>query len=191
MSKKTLDNGDTIIFPLPNDMTFQEAGQRLQFDWKWNSQYAIIYIIIGLLCPTSIAISMVVGVEFYKSYILLYLISYAELLLGIFLIYLGIVKLINQTTLIVTKNEIMITHKPLPWLGIKSINRNKIKQLYVIEKFNRGNVSYSLSGLQQNGSHFTLISNIALPSLEAGKFLEQKIEAFWEIQNFSVEEEVN
>ena len=98
----------------------------------------------------------------------------------------------NVTDITATRQDITVKHKPLPWLGNKTINARDIKQLYGKEKVttnrNSTSVSYEIHVITHSGADTTLVTG--LETSQQALFIEQEIEKFLNIKNAPVRGEI-
>lgn len=184
--------GNQQAMPIPENLEVQEGGYGLSFSWKWSKLVGIIILIFAGVW-NSIIIGMYISIYNSNEPGLVYLFPLLHLAVGLGLGYYGVASLINKTNVTVNKNEISIEHTPLFWPGAKTINRIDVKQLYVCEVITRNkngySRSYSLKGIDQNNRSFDVVKNLGRSDM--AKYLEQKIESFWKIENYPVTGEFN
>ncbi|MCZ2356351.1 MAG: hypothetical protein LC115_06635 [Bacteroidia bacterium] len=191
MQQENFSNQSSKVIPLPEKIKLQENNYEIEFTWKWFTlEGLIIYLILGAFW-NGIMIIMILSMYNSGSQGFEYLFLSLHSIIGIGLVYYAIASILNQTKVVADRNGIRIIHEPLPWFGAKNINRINIKQLYVVKVVTRSKggdlTSYSLKGIDQKRKSFSLVSD--LPDLETGKYLEQKIESFWNIKNYLVQGE--
>lgn len=106
--------------------------------------------------------------------------------MGIYLIYLVIVKLINKTEIIANNKEIAISHKPLLYLSLKS-KRFRIancKDFYFFKNNNTGaipgqNYCYEVYVNTQTGADKKLLT---VPSSKEADFIEKTLRKYYQIE---------
>ncbi|MCZ2356352.1 MAG: hypothetical protein LC115_06640, partial [Bacteroidia bacterium] len=188
MQQENFSNQSSKAIPLPEKIKVQENNYEIEFTWKWSVLIGIFLLIVAAFW-IGIIITLILSMHNSGSQVPEYLFLSLHSIVGIGLFYYAIASILNQTKVVADRNEIRITHEPLPWFGAKNINRINIRQLYVVKvvtKTKNGySTTYSLKGIDQNEKTFSIISN--LPDLETGKYLEQKIESFWNIKNYPVQ----
>ena len=184
------DNQQTI--QTPESIHVQESTYELTVDWRWSRSSGTFIVIFAIIWN---GILFGIYAEMYASNVPLvtYLFPLIHLLIGLIVGYVGLLNLVNKTIVTANRNELSISHKPLPWFGAKVVNRINIKQLYVVEvitKTKHGySTSYAIKALDQNSKPFDVVKG--LPKVEMAKYLEQRIESFWKIENAPVQGEFN
>lgn len=116
------------------------------------------------------------------------------ILVGVISAYYLLTTYLNYTTICVTKDSLSVKHRPLFWLGNRTIPKSELEQLYVvkgstIKSGGKKTHYYDLKAKLKNGGHHTLISS--LPSTEVALFLEQQIEKYVGITDYVVEGEIS
>lgn len=116
-------------------------------------------------------------------------------LVGCLLDYIALTALFNKTIITVDKNGFSVKQKPIPGIvGDKIINRIDVKQLYVDKivastaKNGRAANLYVVKTIDKNNRSTDIIQ---VESLDAARYIEQKIELFWGIENCPVPGEVH
>jgi hypothetical protein len=95
---------------------------------------------------------------------------------------------VNSTVITVESDQLTIKHRPLPWLGNRTLYRNDFIQLYCEEVRNKNGSSYRLNAVLQNHKKLKLISGIQDRSQAI--YFEREIERFMGIENVHVDGEM-
>jgi hypothetical protein len=111
---------------------------------------------------------------------------------GVGVFYSAVAGLLNSTTLIVGDGQLSIAHRPLPWLGARTLAANEIKQLYCVEKIKRTKnghaTTYVVKAQRRGGDEVDLVKNLDEPA--QALFIEQKVEDALGIQDVPVRGEL-
>jgi hypothetical protein len=107
---------------------------------------------------------------------------------GVGLTYMVLTGFVNSTVITVESDQLTIKHRPLPWLGNRTLNRNDFIQLYCEEVRNKNGSSYRLNAVLQNHKKLKLISGIQDRSQAI--YFEREIERFMGIDNVHVDGEM-
>jgi hypothetical protein len=117
----------------------------------------------------------------------------AHVAVGVGLTYYTLAGFFNRSRILVTRQEVVIAHGPLPWRGNLRISALDLEQLYCQEEANRGKngtyYRYQLSALLRDGRKIKLLSNLSKP--DTALFIEQQIEKWLSIKDRRVEGEMD
>jgi hypothetical protein len=96
----------------------------------------------------------------------------------------------NRSWLHVDREQFVVGHGPLPWLGNLRVPVTQVGQLYCKEKPGKGNndTSYQLSVVLKDGRKKDLLSNLDSP--EIGFYIEHQIESWLKIPDRPVHGEL-
>lgn len=112
--------------------------------------------------------------------------------LSLYVIYALLVALVNRVTIQVTRGELCISHRPLPWPGRRRLECGEIVQLYThrtVVPGRRGDRTVSmLRAILKDGRQVRLLSEL---SFEATRYLEAQIEAWLGIEDVRVQGEAS
>ncbi len=112
---------------------------------------------------------------------------------GIWLTYFTLAGYVNKTFVRVNYEKISVRHKPLPYLGHKTVQTRDVKQLYSKEKISRSSkntsVTYEVHALTHGGKSIKLVPY--MESSEQALFVEQEIERYLGIKDKPVRGEIN
>lgn len=102
---------------------------------------------------------------------------------GIGLTYSTLAGFVNTSTITLNRQEIRVEHAPLPYPGNKTIPAADVRQVYTQEILrqtkNGTSTSYNLSAVTRDGEKLDLLKGLDSP--EAGLYIEQQIERFFNI----------
>ncbi len=111
---------------------------------------------------------------------------------GIYITYRVIAGYLNTTYILVNYESLTIRHKPVPYLGNKSIKSYDIKQLFSKERIAHSSksteVTYELHALTKEDKSIELLSN--LDNSEQALFIEQEVERYIGIKDKAVRGEI-
>jgi hypothetical protein len=110
---------------------------------------------------------------------------------GIFVTYVGLVGLLNTTTVHVDGVSLTVSHRPLPAWPRANLRSHDIEQLYASRKVIRGKngtkVTFEVMAVTRNHSAVKLLNNLS--SLEQALWVEQEIETLLRIRDRAVDGE--
>ncbi|WNC72080.1 hypothetical protein RGQ13_18465 [Thalassotalea psychrophila] len=107
----------------------------------------------------------------------------------ILMTYFSLAGLLNKTYIMVTKKNVEIRHRPIPWVGNKIIDASEIKQLYAKERRIKNNrLKYEVHVITHSGEDTKLLR--LLDSSKQALYIEQEVEKYLSIKNVSVHEEL-
>jgi hypothetical protein len=109
-------------------------------------------------------------------------------------VYYALARILNTTKIIVTNNQIRVVHGPVPLLRNFTIEKENVIQLYVTRQnvfhpYYRIFSTYQVNVILKNKQEITLIGK--LDTSAHGRFIEQKIEHFFSIEDVPVEGEID
>ena len=111
---------------------------------------------------------------------------------GLVMSYFVIAGYFNRTYIRISYDSIIVSHKPMPWFGQKSISRQGLRQLYSKEKINYGRGGdtrlYSVQAIAKDGKIIELVSGLA--SSEEALFIEQEVERYLRLNDEPVRGEI-
>ncbi len=151
---------------------------------KWRDLTAFILIPFSIFWNGFLAVWISIAIST-GEYIMIAFAS-IHIAAGVFLVYSGIAKMINRTTVKVSTGELTITHGPVPWPSPKPISHHQVRQVYGKERVSRSSrggtsVRYELRTLTTDGRDIKLLSG--LNDRAQVLFLEQEIERYWNISD--------
>ncbi len=164
---------------LPEKMSVNQTYDSLTITRKWFGLEAVFLIFFAIVW-NSLMVMFVSQHGFDINEPSLY---WLHLGVGIYVAYRAFAGIFNSTQITTTKQKIDIKHKPLPWIGNKTISAFDIKQLYCKEKVTKGrngtSVSYVLHALTKDNKDVKLLAGLS--SIEQALYLEQQIEKYLSI----------
>lgn len=181
------DTVESLKAPMPENISIEKRGFGLMLTYRWFSTKFLF------LAPFCLFWDGFLVFWYYKVFtegapLVAILFPLIHLCVGIGLTYSTIAGFVNRTVLNVSKEFISIVHRPLPWLGNKTIPGYSITQLYVeevVRTTRRGaSVSYRLNAITNENKKVKLASN--LDSHDTAIFLEQEIESYLGLQDRKV-----
>jgi len=187
MSKPRVDENGELELPRGVELNYFDEYMQITRIWHGLKTFAVL---LTALIFNFVWISQgFVEILLSDKELLLKLFCLVFIIAGLGLIYLTIATWLNKTHIYVSKDTIEIKHQPIPWKGNRRIQANNIKQLFVKKRY-RGTrngsprYTYKLLGITLDNKQFTLIAR--LDNSYHAQFIEQKIEKYLGIKNFSV-----
>ncbi|MEW6997812.1 hypothetical protein AADZ86_08910 [Colwelliaceae bacterium BS250] len=172
---------ETMSIELPEKVTIEKNYDSIEITRQWSRFRALTMAIVSAYW-LYIGITKNIGVVDINFKALLLLV------LGLAGAYVAIVCLLTSTHLTVSRKELEVRHKPLPWFGNKTIQASDIKQLYGKEKRGKNKMIYAVHLITHNGEDTRLLSG--LDSREQALYIEQEVEKYLSIKNVSVHGEL-
>lgn len=174
---------------MANQLSVEKSSNNLSLTYKWYSMKAIFLTFFTIIwCGFLFFWYSMTG----DAPIVFQLFPMIHVGVGFFLTYLTICLYVNTTSIEVSKLELMVKHRPLPWFGAKTFNIKDVKQVFVREKINKGkngsvNYTYDLYALLNTKKEVKMISGQWLDlDSDTAKEIEREIEQFLGIQDFQV-----
>ncbi|MCH7225475.1 hypothetical protein [Haloferula sp. A504] len=174
---------------LPKRFTIERANQTLAISWRWFSPAVLGLLFFAvfwngfLIVWHTIALSQ--GAWFMSVFGLLHT------GVGVFLAYWVVAKLMNRTTVYVSKDWIQVRLGPIPWSGKQDLKREGIVQLFCKEKVQRGkngtSQTYQVEVVLEGNLRKTLVKG--LESADQAIFVEQQIEKYLGLADVPVDGE--
>jgi hypothetical protein len=96
--------------------------------------------------------------------------------------------LLNTTHIEVRSGSLTVRHGPVPWPAPPRLPTASIDQLFSVVKRNKNNTSYELHARQRDGTVHKLVGQLGRPEL--ARYLEQRVEAWLELEDAPVEGEL-
>ncbi len=175
---------------IPKHIRLSELKGNLEFEYAW-----FRYKYVAALILTPVLSWFLVNSKYIEG-------SFDEPGIGVavvvviclFVIYYSLAKIFNSTRIIVTADEIRVLHGPLPLLKNLLIKKEDVSQLYVTRQdvfhyYYRIFPTYQVNVILKNKQVITLVSKLETPA--QGRFIEQKIEQFFNIEDVPVEGEID
>jgi hypothetical protein len=177
---------------LPRQFTIERFDDYIHISRKWFGARAIFFIAFAIIWNTVLFTFFHNNDE--QTVGLLRFLPLIHVAVGIGLIYYAIASILNKTDIFVSKEKLEVSHKPVPWLGNKTLDAKDIKQLYSKERISRNSnnnsntVSYEIHVIGHSGSDTTLLKS--LETSQQALYAEQEIEKFLGIKNKPVRGEI-
>jgi hypothetical protein len=113
--------------------------------------------------------------------------------IGLFLAYKTLTGIFNKTYIRVNTESIQVEHKPIPYVGNKTLLSKDVKQLYSKKRVTRtsngaATVSYEVRAILTNGKETKLVTELETP--DQAKFIEMEIERYLGIRDMPVRGEL-
>lgn len=168
---------------LPDKMEIERQYDSMTITRKWFG-WEVVFIAVFAVFWNGIIF------KDYSTFTAYSELPWIHIVAGVAVTYYAISGFFNVTKIQVSKRQIQIIHKPLPWIGNKKIDSLDIKQLYVKEKISRGQnnnsntASYEVHVITNSGRVTKLLKGF--PTSEQALFVEQEIEKYLAIKNKQV-----
>lgn len=181
---------NTIEITLPKSLEIYRRGLYIEIVRKWFGRKTLLITTIVIFYSVFFLMSYMKGYAdgdpmFFHVELSL------QLAVGIGLIYYALASWLNQTHIRVGQGNISVQHKPIPWLGNKTLNVSGLKQLYSEERVWRKDahvITYEVHALTRGDRSLKLVTG--LDSKEQAVYIEQKIENHLHVKNIPVEGEI-
>lgn len=155
----------------PSNIEVIREYDHLEIVRKWADPLAYYFIFGGAVMLILILVvgNEVLGMLFSAPFPLLFL-------------YMGLAGRLNRTHIRVSQGEIVVRHKPFPWVNNVNLDATRIKQLYTKEIENRGknrrvvSYYYAIHALTHDDKSILVVREMR-DSAEAS-FIEQQIEQY-------------
>ncbi len=181
---------ESILTPVPESITFTENNQLLSIEKNWFKPVHIASLVFALMWNGFLGFfysSLIAG----NALLFVYGFTLLHLAAGLWLMYFAVCGLINKTVISTSRREITIKHQPLPWSGNRTIHRNEIEQLFVLQRIHSGKntttITYDIQAIISGNKAINLVKGLETP--EEAKFIENKIEHFLQIEDKPVKGE--
>lgn len=164
----------------------------IEFNWRQSAKGLGFFIFFALFWNGILSIFVVLALVTGAYEILLF--ASIHLLIGIALIYYILTVILNKTHIIVSRNKILVEHRPLrlPFYPNRILTATEVDQLfikrYASSRTNgQPNYAFSVEARLRTGSDLTLVKGLRQP--EQATYIEQQIEKFLHIDDRSMEDE--
>jgi hypothetical protein len=170
-------------------MQLHERDHQLDFEYSW---FKIKYFAALLLTPL-FAIFLIESDATVGSLQSLNTANIFILVICLGIVYYSLARLINTTKITVSHHHIEVKHGPLPLVKNLSLDRKDVSQLYVTKhrtahRYYLYNTTYQINVILANKDTIALIKG--LTTLEQGRFIEHRIEDFFDITDVPIEGEI-
>lgn len=188
------------IVPIPESLNLHDDGQRLTIRRRWFTP-AVFFLIFFCIAWDSFLVfwySMALGGNGPPGAfgLIFILFPIAHVAVGVGLTYFCIASLFNTTKISVDRQELTVTHGPIPWAGNRRIPSLSVRQLYVTDKThgrtNNSNhrvptISYEVNAVDEHGRKIKLAK---IEKLDEALSIERLIEQYLDLPDDSVAGEV-
>ncbi|MDX1942351.1 MAG: hypothetical protein SFU99_17435 [Saprospiraceae bacterium] len=108
-----------------------------------------------------------------------------HIIVSIYLLYISLCNLLNETTIEVNQKDMNIRVHPIPCIGNRQIPRNSIKQLFIhqVESAYKGHAVYDYQVILLTINYKRINLTHKLNDIKDAQFIEQKIEQYLGIEN--------
>mgnify|MGYP006948915101 CR=1 FL=1 len=176
---------------LPRGWYLRDDDYRLLIQWRWFQWGHIVALMFSIPWNTFVIFWMYKTLSMGVWFMSVFGLVHAGV--GIGLVYYAFSGMLNSTLITADSESLQIRHRPLPWVGNRTIATADIRQLYCKEKVtqnkNGTSVTYELCALEGE-SHRTLPLIKGLADVEQAVFLEQELERHLHIRDRKVAGEV-
>lgn len=186
-----------IDMPRPGMVTIREDGLDLLLIRKWSVMTGLGSLLFGAVWLGFIAF-FIFGARSGTNFRMIGSMNSSVLplffgiflLVGIGMVGKGIYNILNSTTLRLNRDNLTLTHHPLPWFG-KNIYIKGLQQVFVRQHITttrskngtRTTITYSLNIVTANGTQEQLQNGL---QADAALFIEQEIEKKLSLENIAV-----
>jgi hypothetical protein len=173
---------------MPRNMHLAERQNSLEFEYSW---FKVKYLMTCILTPV-FAYFLINSGYISGNLSLLTIPVILILVLAFSVLYYSVIRLVNTTKIHVTNNHIAVAHGPLPYFRNLYLKKEEVTQLYVTKyrkshRYYLYSTAYQINVILKNQRVVTLVRG--LQTLEQGRFIEQKIEDFFNITDIPVKGE--
>jgi len=178
--------GDTAaLMPRPQTFSIEKGAASLVITWRW---FNWTYVPITFFCIAwdaflifwyAMAIHGGRG-----SPLLAFIFPVGHVAVGVTLTYTTLAGFLNHTRVMVSRTQLTIAHRPLPWAGNRTLPTVQVTQLFVERTQSKvqnsaSRMQYQVSAMMRDGSKIRLLGGFI--EIGKAKFLEQEIEDFLHI----------
>ena len=176
---------------LPSGLELDRSGPYLQMAYKWfgwNTVYLSVFVVIW----DGILFILYAGMRGHLDPMALLLPS-VHVVAGIVMTYSAIAGWFNRTYLRVGRGMLEVFHRPVPWIGNKTLPATEIRQLFVKDHVEYRNkiltVTFEVHAITQEGKTIKLVRGLA--SHEQALFMEQEVEKYLGLKDIPVKGELS
>lgn len=162
--------------PQPPQMKVEQLGNNWRVTWRWFTP-EVAFLLFFACCWDGFLVFWYVMAFTTNGPLAMKLFPILHVAVGVLVTYLAITGLLNRTTIDVSRSQVLVRHRPLPWAGNRSVPSAEIQQLYCEESGVKQNGAsrYRVCVSLGNGRRFTLVTGFK--SLAEARYLEQTIES--------------
>lgn len=174
---------------IPKNMQLKEKANSLEFEYNWYKPKYVATLIAAPLFSFFLIKSNFISGDFDQFTIPVFvLLAFASIVM-----YYSLVKILNTTNILVTHDELDVTHNPLPFAKNLKLKKEDFTQLYVTQhrignRHTLYSTTYQINVILTSEEVITLVKGLHTP--EQGRFIENKIEDFLGITDIHVEGEL-
>jgi hypothetical protein len=178
--------------PLPPRFKVEEEdGAPTRITWRWFSLAHLFFVFFCIAWDSFLF--MWYGIAFATDAPLFAIVfPFFHVAMGVGITYYTLTRLVNRTTIEVSRNQLTIRHGPLPWPGNLDVPGRQFTQLYgeEIATTNKGitRYTYDLMALDREGRKIKLLTG--LTEKDQVFYLEQTLERRLGIEDAPVDGEV-
>jgi len=170
-------------------MHLREKPASLEFEYSWFKTKYLISLLAAPLFAYFLINSAYIAGDFNHLTISVLLV----LTTSFIVFYFSLAKLINVTKINVTRHEIFVSHRPLPFSTNLVLKKENVTQLYVTQhriahRYYLYAATYQINVILKNKDVINLVSGLISP--EQGRYIENKIESFLHITDIYVDGEL-
>jgi hypothetical protein len=189
-SPKEVYSKPEVLMPPGVEMLALLSEISIEYRWRRNvNSFLVFFTIMWNIIVLPMALVMVLSGE-----VIGLLVMSAHLIVGISLIYYILTMFINKTYITVDRRELRVEHRPLkfPFYPNRVISVHDLKQIY-FERYvasrtnNRPDYAFQVIAILHNEERINLLKG--LKTQRQGRFIEQEIERFLNIEDQEVAEE--
>lgn len=149
-------------------MTVHEDPSRWRCTWTWFQ--APFLAVLGFCILWDVVVVLAVVTDWHAIGSL-----FGHIAIGVIFTYFALGHLLNQTTVELTSEFLIVRHHPLPWFGNREIRVSSIRQLYCNRIDRRTKSLWHRVGIVlKDGRQIELLDG--LPHLTDAWYIEQQIE---------------
>ncbi len=180
----------TSKIEISKSMSLTEDAVRLEFRYSsFKVKYLVSLISAPIFAYFLVYSSFIIG-DFNQPTAPVFLV----LLASAIVFYFSLAKLINETIIVVTQQNIEVKNSPLPFSINLKLRKEDVTQLYVTQhrvghRYYLFAATYQLNAILKNKNVVTLVRKLQSP--QQGRFIENKIEKYLNIKDTPIEGELS
>jgi hypothetical protein len=180
---------ETIGVGIPDRFTIDHEGGTFRIQRKWPRVMALPIAIFAVAWD-SFLVSWYSGLltqDTISSVMVLFPLPHVGV--GVVLPYLALACLLNSTVIEVAQGVLTVRHRPLPFLGNRTLAAADIRQLFGAERYGRkGTVTYDVMARLASEREIKLVSYLS--SEREARFIEQSLESYLGVADHAVSGEL-
>lgn len=117
----------------PQGILIEKESDRIKIIRRW---FSVLYIIVGCFDVLWMGVCFLLGSVIPPGRFPLFQITFwiLGLAIGLGLFYVAVAGFVNRTVLEAGRTQILVKHRPLPWIGEQTIDIADVKQLFTVER---------------------------------------------------------